>query len=317
MAKRQQEAHVKQQLRQLESQHRARAATQSGRLMVPVGQPLKSTDLIPSLFNINRLGANRPAPVPKIVHHQIDARPTAKADKGSGIVIYGVNIDTRESVPILIIKTRLITKQVRTDLPAPSNTVLVRTPADPLVIDLSRFDDLRNINSYCDAYIINVGGDFAFLGGMGAGLQIVIIVKGGDQGIYVYTPKVPNANLGLSLSMGMSTGTVYFNKNNFNRSKNSRALLTRGVFSGNSQGWNIGVGDFGGGVITSYADEERHYKNALGLDRWNVQEEDVMYRAIMGNSTGMVIPTEVAFGVQYSFSRSELPKWGAFPFNRQ
>lgn len=280
MQKRQQEAHAQQHLRKIEREARVNSAIPSGRLIVPVAENrvIRSTELIPTLFNINRSGYNRPAKSPKIIRQQVDIKFDPKIASSPGIVIYGKCSRESDEIPIFIIKTGLIKAKVYTDYPTELKPVdpvsrqyttiidpHARCKAAPAVIDLTRYDNIRSLsglNPYCDAVMINVGGDFAFLGGTGAGLQIVIIIKGRDQGIYVYTPAVPNANLGLSFSLGMSTGTVYFNRNNKNKK-----LLTADVFAGNSQGWNVGVGEFGVGVTTSYTDGKRHYRDALGLDQ--------------------------------------------------
>ncbi|MBC8152737.1 MAG: hypothetical protein H7Z72_07495 [Bacteroidetes bacterium] len=317
MLKRQQEAHAQQHLRKIEREARVNSAIPSGRLIVPVAENrvIRSTELIPTLFNINRSGYNRPAKSPKIIQQQVDIKFDPKIASSPGIVIYGKCSRESDEIPIFIIKTGLIKAKVYTDYPSELKPVdpvsrqyttiidpHARCKAAPAVIDLTRYDNIRSLsdlNPYCDAVIVNVGGDFAFAGGTGAGLQIVIIVRGGDQGLYVYRPTVPNANLGFFLSAGMTTGTVYFNEKN-----NKRKVLDRDTFAGDSQGWS--VGDGGIGKSTSYADGKRHYQP------WRLKEDDILYSAITGSAPGMGLSFEVAAGAQYSFSRSAL--WLEFNF---
>ena len=314
-------AKASQRLREAEFRHRHEEAVRRAaslqhlsrpdRLMVPGSYrpPSGSSQGIVSLFAINRLGYNAPPYPPTIARHAVKAQPGDYVSKGSGITVYGRNLSTGEQVPVLIIKTKLITKRVLTELPALSNDVITRKPAPPLVIDLSSYDSIRTLHPPYDALVINVGGDFAFLGGTGVSLQIVIILKGNDQGIYVYRPEVPNANLGVSLSVGISTGTAYFNESN-----KIHAILNRATFEGNGQGWSAGIGGLGIGVSTSYVDGKRHYKEALGLDQWHVDKADILYRAYTGTAGGMAVETDIQFGGQYSFSRAKLTEWGSFLF---
>lgn len=308
-------------LEQMQRREYALSLLPGSRLVVPgrMTGPIGSSQLIPAMFNINRLGqSHSPVKPPRIERHRVDARPATKPDDEAGIVVYGRQMYTHTSVPLLIIKTRLISKRIQTEMTALSNDVIVHKPVDALVIDLSRYDYLRDLKSsdlpeWFDAVIVNVGGDFAFLGGTGACIQIVIILKGQFRGLYVYKPTHPNANFGFSLSVGAAFGTVDFNE------RNSRSIALNGsTFEGRSQGWSAGW-RYSGGVTTAYTDGQWHPRDMWGLlDRWGVNEADVLYRTYMasGPQTTLPLATGLEFGGQYSFSRSELFEWGQFPFDR-
>ena len=185
--------------------------------------------------------------------------------------------------------------------------VVIHKPEKPVTIDLTPFDAiLTNPSVPYDAIMINAGGDFAFGGGTGASIQIVIILKGSDRGIYVYRPETINANIGLSMSLGASVGYIDFNEQNFDRIKKKRAALDRRIFEGTSQGWSAGWGPYSVSGVTSYVDGNWH-----GTDALSSQEQDILYTGVMGSGPLMSIPTEVKFGIQYSFSRSQI--WLSFP----
>lgn len=299
-----------------------------GRLVVGVPPILRPSGLIkPSSTHSNsRVNAN--APNPRIEIRKIDAKLGTKfdLDTNTGIIVYGRSKLNGRHAPILIIKMKLVTKQVYTEIPVAARSLIPSyAPSDPLrdirrssrttiadptgesisepaLIDLSQFDDNSGdiiLPPWCDAIILNVGGDFAFGGGTGGGLQIIRILKGKEKGLYIYRPSTINANIGFMLSAGASLGIIDYNERN-----NQGKLLNPNLFSGSSQGWSADAGLLGASVITSYADGKRHF-----FDSWRLKEDDIAYQIYMGSSFFM--GASLGAGFQYSFSKSDL--WLSFP----
>lgn len=228
--------------------------------------------------------------------------------KVNGIIVYGKQVGTNLNAVLLIVKTNLYSKTVYTNLPCPSLDVITHKPIKPTSIDLTPYDAVVRDPAFAyDALILNIGGDFAFGGGVGVGWQIVVITKGDGTGMYLYKPATANLNFGLSLGAGISAGVVVFNPKNFDKQKKKSAKLDAGLFEGASQGLSIGGGPVNVSVITSYIGDTWHL-----TDLWSMGDQDVLYRAYMSGNFLPSIPFEIDYGVHYSFSRSKL--WLSFPF---
>lgn len=247
-------------------------------------------------------------------HDNVPNRET-RTHSGSGLLIYGIRMDTGESAPFLFIKTKWIDKEIKTQIPIPSNYVIVRKPIDLIVVDLSEYD---NYVPDFDAYIVNLGGDFALDGGLGAGLQFVLIPRGDNRGLYIYGSSLPNMNFGLVGSIGASISVVDFNEKSGKR-------LDPYLFEGKAQGWGIGgsIGPigFGRGKSTSYKDGKWH--------SLTTEKDTITYEAYFGaaSTKGFRMDAGLNFwswlgktswlrktgaGGVYTFSESELI--ASFPF---
>ena len=157
-------------------------------------------------------------------------------------------------------------------------------------------------------------GTWTLGGGLGAGLQVVVILRGIDAGIHLYRSSLPNFNFGLMASAGASVGLAYFNEKN-----SKHQILNKDTFRGKGQGWSGAIGPFGVGNSTSYTDGNWH-----GADALHMQEEDILYRVETGSAGNMGADLGDFFGLaknfglreglgmQFSLTQSDL--WLSFPF---
>ena len=159
-------------------------------------------------------------------------------EDGRDITIYGVS-KSGKPYPILNVVTSEYNIKRFTNLGVSVNNNGIPDPAYQL--SLSKF----NIGG--DAALFSVGADFAFGGGVGGSIQMAVINKGSDQGVYFY--RAFNANLGLSFGAGVSAGEVDFNEE-------SGKELNRETFEGLSQGWSVGILTAGASSWTAYANNE-------------------------------------------------------------
>lgn len=194
---------------------------------------------------------------------------------GNDIIIYG-RANNGKFYPVLTIITSeynitkyvdVVVKLNDNEIPVPSPTFLL--PSIPNV----------------DGYLGSIGVDFAFGGGVGGALQIGIIQKGKDQGVFFY--KTFNTNMGMGAGAGGSFGPVDFNEE-------SGQEFNRYTYTGLSQGYSIGIGTFGYSSWTSYVNGE-----TCG------PFEDcgpILYTAEM--VSGSAGPAD--YGAMYSFSKSAI-----------
>lgn len=107
------------------------------------------------------------------------------------------------------------------------------------------WNEFTNPNN--DADMINIGADFAFLGGGGYQFQAVRINKGKDAGWHYY--HTTDANIGYGGDAGISVSSVDFNENYDRGQVELRAADFEG--NGNNYSARYGVMSFGYGYTTT------------------------------------------------------------------
>jgi hypothetical protein len=122
---------------------------------------------------------------------------------------------------IAVILTKNVDADIQTNLVVPSNDIMFGTPMfPPAVIDLRRV----NITAP-DAFMVDLGLSLAHkLKGAGFDLQLVLINKGLDRGIYSYFSA--GYKIGLDCSVGLLAGPITFNYNNSAHSQLNRTTFT-------------------------------------------------------------------------------------------
>ena len=209
-------------------------------------------------------------------------------------IIVNGRTQSGQSAPLLVIKTNEINTTVNTNLPVPSNDVVIGKPNEPVTIDLS---DVQLTFPEADASMISVGAGFAVGGGTGMSLQIVTINKGEDAGgSFVYSSA--DWHIGADASAGVAVGPVDFNEG-------SGQNLNKQTFEGKGQGWSwsVSVGKVSVGLqnVTSFADGKSR------LPWTKTQANEVLYR---GTLTEMSVGPPLPAGAKYTYSNATLQGGG-------
>ena len=206
---------------------------------------------------------------------------------GEDIEIYLVDgSGNRTATPVLVIVTDKITEQLSFPIP----TMMSANDLSAIIGSPKHFDldesQRRSEAATSDASMIDIDLGFAFVGGMGATLQIVNINKGNDQGTYLY--KGINTNIGFDLGASIKAGPIDFNE------ENSRNLpLDRGTFEGTSTAWN-----FGAFFAVSYVRATTTGSYTVG------GESDRLYDGVLLGATN---------GVSATWSASKVSLWKSYP----
>ncbi|TKC04527.1 hypothetical protein FA048_19495 [Pedobacter polaris] len=202
------------------------------------------------------------------------------------ITIYGKDEKGR-ATPMVTVETDQYDIKVYTDAKV--------KPRDAISIDATNIDLEPD---GVDAVMVSAGGDFAFGGGTGGNMQMVVINEGNDPGIFFYRPSQPNANIGLNLGAGIVAGPIDFNES-------SGKTLDRNTFAGKSQGLSAGAG------LAAWASTKAYSNN-----EWSTPgKENSSPLLYTGDLVGLGTGGKV--GVQYSFTQSAIIGEWSIPFNKK
>jgi RHS repeat-associated protein len=198
------------------------------------------------------------------------------------IIIKGKQAGTNLNATLVVIKTDQVKAVIETDILAPSNDVVTHKPNSPLEIDM------RNVDlTSSDAYMVSVGAGFAGFGGIGVDLQAVLINKGEDKGIHLYSTF--DANVGADASAGIVAGPI-----NFNEQNSAGAKLSKETFSGKSESVSVGIGTASGAYVFANTDGKFHANPFRG---------DKLYSGVLIGVGAGVTPV----GAKYGFSFTSKP----------
>jgi hypothetical protein len=222
---------------------------------------------------------------------------------GDDIIVYGIDLNTKKAVPILVVKTKLIDVEKYTEIPAQMMNLqidaITHQPGKPREIDLdmhlkailntTNLDEVALLVMGSDAYMVNLGAEFIVGGGMGVNLSMVIINKGTDPGIYFY--RSIDADVGLGAGVGIMSGPIDFNEN-------SGQILDRTTFRGKTQGISFAFRDAGIATANSYTNGK--YNFGIFSEDSPLLYSGILYSGVSWGGSGAKIEGK------YYFSEAEI-----------
>ncbi len=193
------------------------------------------------------------------------------------ITINGVSSDN-QIVPLLIILNNYATAALNTSISVPDNP-LTDAPIGPILVDVTQLKVPLG-----DDFMVNLGADYAVLGGKGTGYELNVVMNGknaGDVGLYNYS----DDNYGLFVSGGVSAGFMN------SMTKDDLSLQS---FIGWSQGSVAGYGGVSAQQVIGYTDNSWHFP---GLNYFSQEAYSGTLFSILGKNSA---------GGMYTYSYSTL-----------